>query len=100
MRLRKELCSEILKDISLPAKLTVILDGFKVKAKIDTTYKLDEAVINQIFEKLSDEEKGALKFRPELNLKMYKKLSDSSLLHAAVTTKPASPTLEIISEPV
>ncbi|MCP4552490.1 MAG: hypothetical protein GY834_10725 [Bacteroidetes bacterium] len=96
MRLRKEIVADILKGAVAPASKTILIDQHKVKASSKVTYSLDESLINMIFKEFTDGEKNALKFKPDLRLREYKKLTDSRLLiHDTVTIKPAAPTLEI-----
>ena len=98
MQLRKEICAKILKGMSFPCKKTVEIEGYSVKAENTVSYNLNEALVNQMFAELSDTDKNALVFKPNLVLRMYKKLDKNSLLHEAVTVKPSAPTLKLIAE--
>jgi hypothetical protein len=81
MRLRKELCVDILQGLAFPCKKTVTLDGIEVKAENGISYGIDEA---------------AVKYKPSLVMAAYKKLPKDSLLHEVVTSKPTAPTLKVL----
>lgn len=95
MKLRKEICAELLRGEMLPAKKKEIIEGYEVEVKQDVSRKLDTDVVNQIYEDLTPEEKGALKFELSIIAKYYKKLPLDCMLQHAITEKPAAPILKI-----
>lgn len=97
MSLRKEICSAILKDTPLPVRKKYEVNGLVLEVDGKVTYSLDATVVNSLFDDLEDADKSSLDFKPSLKLREYKKLPESSLLHEAVTIKPAAPVLKIIS---
>ena len=84
--------------MSFPCKKKVTQWGYTITAENTVSYNLNEALVNQMFAELSDVDKNALVFKPNLVLKMYKKLDKDSLLHEAVTVKPSAPTLKLTME--
>ncbi len=98
MQLRKEICAEILMGLPLPSKKTLVIDVFKVEAKNDLNYKLDDTILSPMFKELTDPEKNSLKFEPKLRLREYKNLDDDDnelLIHEAITVKPSAPYLKV-----
>lgn len=96
MKMRKELCIEIFDgQLGEATKKFEIDEGYTVHAKSGVSHKLDERLVNQMFNEFSEEDKNALKFKPSLKLREYKKLGDDSLLHEAVEVKPSAPTLKV-----
>ncbi len=93
--MRKELCEEIFKGRVGNFKEKIELDGFLITAKSKTSTKLDESVLNSVWEKLTPVEKAAIKFKPDLVAKKLKDLDENCLLMQAITEKPAMPTLKI-----
>lgn len=95
MKLRVEICRELnTENAPAPVKLEYRSDWITMVAEYKLSYSLDEAVFDSILEDLSKEEIDAVKHTPNLKLKEYKKLPEDSLLHEAVTSKPAAPTLK------
>lgn len=95
--LRRELCALIIAATPMKnGRVTVKqnLDGFACKAIQTLSFKVDQAVLANIWETLQPVEKQAIKFVPDLRLKEYKALPSDSLLHEAITTSLAMPTLE------
>lgn len=96
--LRRELCAEIIADAQMKKGRCTVkseLEGRTVKAVQTLGYTIDEAALASIWEALSETDKTALKMKPTLKLAQYKKLSEYSLLHEAVISKLAMPTLEV-----
>ena len=96
MKLRKEICNDILHGMPLPARKTISIQDIEVKAENTVTHNLDESVLNEMYEELDTKEKAVIKWQPKLKLRDYKKLPDESLLHEAVIVKPSSPTLKLL----
>lgn len=97
LKLRKELCQDLFRGKVPPNKLKFITENnFSVEAEAGMGTKLDTVMVNQIYKELSDTEKNALKYTPELIMKYYNKLPDNCLLKEAVTTKPSTPTLKVV----
>lgn len=70
------------------------IDGFLVKAVYTLNYSIDKAALAAVWNELSELERASIRLVPELKLKEYKALPKGSLLHEAVVTKNAMPTLE------
>lgn len=95
--LRRELVEEIIAGRELVnGRLTVkeTVDGFQCKAVQELSYNLDESVLGTVWNNLSQAEKAVIKLKPTLIVGAYKKLPSGLLIHEAVTTKLAMPTLE------
>jgi len=95
-----ELRNEILESMSGEKDEGVVtLDEkeFQIKA----TYVMNRVIIKDVFDsvynKLSDEEKECIKFKPEVVLKNFRKLEDKgeSALLDAVTLKPGQGSIKI-----
>jgi len=95
MKLRKSICADLLAGKILPAKTTLILGELEVIAKNDLSYSVDSPVLEALWPELSDEEKKAIIYKPNLVMKIYKTLSEDSLIQEAITSKPSAPTLKV-----
>lgn len=69
--------------------------GEDIVVSISMNQKIDKKILSGILADLSDEEKAAIRYKPELNAKEYKLLPADSLLNKAIKSKPSTPTLEI-----
>ena len=68
-----------------------------IKATYKLNRKIEKPILDSIYNELSDEEKEAVKYTPEIVMKNYRKLEekgDSPLLDAVIVT-PAQGTIEI-----
>jgi hypothetical protein len=95
MKLRKELCEDMFDGKVGRFVVTKDTPDYKVKATSKVTTQLDEDVLKDMYDDLSEIERAAVKFKPSLVAKQYNKLSVESMLHEAVIQKPATPTLKI-----
>jgi len=96
--LRREICAGIIANTPMEnGRVTVKgeSEDMDYKAVQTLTYKVDQAAVQALWANLSDTEKEAVVFKPNLALANYKKLPESSLLHEVVTTVLAMPTLEV-----
>lgn len=92
LELRQTICEDILKSqVKGSKKITV--GKFTLTATAKLNEKVDADLLKSLWENLSDEEKGCIKFKPSLKAKEYHKLKDACLLHRAVDSKPGAPTL-------
>jgi hypothetical protein len=94
--LRREICQVVIADAEMKnGRVTVkdYYDGMEVKATQTLSYTIDVAVLGTVWEHLSPEEQDAIVMKPSLSLAKYKKLPEDSLLHEAVISKLAMPTL-------
>lgn len=95
---RREICDEVGAGIDLSEKgretVRTHVQGFDLKAVFTLNYSLDLDMLAQVWPQLNEADKAAVKMKPTLHEPTYKKLPDESLLHTAITTKPAAPTLE------
>jgi len=95
--LRRTVCKIVIGDTPMVnGRVTVKkqLEGFAVKAIQTLGYSVDKAALGVIWKELSPTEKACIKMVPELKIGEYKKLPEDSLLHEAIVTKHAMPTLE------
>ena len=96
MTLRKEICIDLFKGSTEAGRLKYDLKTIHVQAENKINYKLDVESVKAMYEELSDVERDALRWSPELKLREYKKLSEISLLHECVVVKPAAPVLKVV----
>lgn len=98
LQLRKEIAAEVIAHAEMVnGRVTVreTLEGYPCKAVQALNYRLDLGVLGSIWENLSEVEKAAVKMKPTLQTGPYKKLPEDSLLHEAVISTLATPTLEV-----
>lgn len=95
MKLREELCENLFNGKVGRFVVTDKFPDFNIKATSKVTTALDEDILKDMYEDLSELEQAAIKFKPSLVAKQYNKLPAESLLHEAVIQKPATPTLKI-----
>jgi len=93
--LRVELCSSIFNAYGEYKTTVVELDGYEVKAVAKINTKIDEAVFNSIYNKLSPEELNVVKLKPTLDKRKYNKLPDREVLDLAIIETPGRPTLSV-----
>ena len=93
--LRRQLCSELFEGKEGEFKTQLKLGSVVVTGKSSVNRKIDQAVLNTIIDELSDEERMCIRYKPELELKSYRKLPENSLLHECITESPAMPTLDV-----
>jgi hypothetical protein len=96
MRLRKEICAEILANKTPPCKTKANFGIIIVEAAMTVTHNIDEAALQSMVTELTPEERNAIKYKPSLLLRPYKQLSPESILHDAVVVRPNAPTLKVI----
>jgi len=95
MKARLMLCGFILGGEVGEFKDVTLLDGYKITTNSKVSRKLDEGVLSALMSDMTDTDKNAVRFKPSLDLRAYRKLPDDSLLHEAVTVSPATPTLKL-----
>ena len=96
MNVRKTLCMELFNGETGKIKKELETEsGYLVVAKGAISYRLDDSLVNQMFDELNDFEKNALKFKPSLRMREYNSLPKDSILHDAVVVSPAAPTLTV-----
>lgn len=93
--LRRELCSDLFNGKQGNFKEVYNDKGVHVVATSKLTNNLDERVLQSLMGGLSDVEKACIKWKPSLVAAHYKVLPEDSILHEAVTAKPAMPTLSV-----
>ena len=99
LSLRKEVAEEILEGVPLTngsATNRESEEGVIVKATQKLNFSLDLGELAAIWAELTPEEQAVIKMKPTLQLAKYKKLPEGSILHRAVTTKLAVPTLDVV----
>lgn len=92
--------NEILEEMAGPkdeGAVSKTVDGLKITATYKMTRNVDEAVLDSIIDKLTDEELECVKFKPTVVLKNYRKLEDEgkSKLLDAVILKPSQGSVSI-----
>ncbi len=95
--LRKSLAESILgvdQFIKGIRKTNRVEGGYTFAINQKMNYKLDEGILSALWKELSDEERACINYKPSLSIAAYKKLPEDSLLHEAITTKPAMPTIK------
>ncbi|RLA18842.1 MAG: hypothetical protein DRQ56_06655 [Gammaproteobacteria bacterium] len=96
--LRRELCEEYIGDSQM-SNGRVTVKGHEghldYKAVQALSYGLDKDLLDALWGDLTDIDKGCVTFKPALGLAAYKRLSEDSLIHEAVTTRLAMPTLSV-----
>lgn len=97
LKLRKEICYDILQNRTPPITIIKLSDNnkWRLKTRQSVRYNIDEPVFTVIKDSLSIQEKRAIKHKPTLKLKEYKQLPEDSLLHQAIIEKPTTPELKI-----
>jgi hypothetical protein len=69
--------------------------NYLVKAQIKLREQVDAKVLVDIWAELTDDERNAIRNKPELKLREYHSLSPEAKIHEAVVAKPSAPTLEV-----
>ena len=95
-----EIRNEILEEMEcekLEGTVSKKVGDLKIKATFKLNRKIDDAGLNLIYKDLSDEEKEAIKFKPEVVTKKIKELEEegSSKLLDIIELKPAQGSIEI-----
>jgi len=93
--LRRELCAEQFNGLVGSFKAVYDTVAYEVTCTSRITRSLDKTVYMAIEDELSDLEKECVKHTPSLVATAYKHLPEDSLLHSAVTEKPAMPTMKL-----
>ena len=103
MKLRRDICGNILFGMALPSRKKAVLDGHNIEAENKVNYSVEDAVYQAIEDELSIAEKGVIKWTPGLKLTEYKALLKQAeadekelLLDEAITIKPTAPTLKVL----
>lgn len=95
--LRLSICEEIL-DGKVKGSKKSTIGRFILTATAKLNEKVDEDLLDTIWEDLADEEKECIEYKPSIKAKEFHKLKDSMLLHRAIDSKPGMPALAIKGE--
>jgi len=98
MNLRRELCIGMIGSHPLEnGRVTVKgeVGNLSYKASQALGYTVDQATLSSLWGSLSQDERDSIAYKPSLKLANYRKLSDDSLLHEAITAKLSAPTLSV-----
>ena len=96
VELRRSICLDILDGDFSERTVKAEYDGVPVKVSQRSTRSIDQAALSTLWPELEEEAKNCIDFKPSLKLANYRKLSQDSLLHEAITEKPSpTPTLEV-----
>lgn len=93
MELRKEIAESILN--GQIGTVNVNMHGFKIKAQQSTRKLVDNEALLSLWSDLSEAEKEAVKWKPEIIERNYKQLSEKDILDSVITMKVNAPTLKI-----
>ena len=94
----RELRIEILEDMFPNAVNTSIkldIGDDTIIGSFGLIYSLDTEILDMMYDDLSPEEKDCITYAPKFSVSKYKKLSDTKMIDALLTTKPSLPTLKI-----
>jgi len=99
--LRRELCEEFIGGAAMEnGRVTVKGDdagsGLSYIAVQSLSYNVDVAALEAIWSGLTDEEKGAIAYKPSVSLAKYRKIDDNSILQDAIISRLAMPTLKVV----
>ena len=98
--LRRELCKEFIGGSEMVnGRVTVKGNdhesNLSYKAVQALGYTIDKPVLSSLWPGMSNVERAVFKMEPKLQLRPYKMLPDSSIVHEAIVSKLAMPTLSI-----
>ncbi len=97
--LRKDIAEATLKPDDFNAlgngKVTVEDGNTEYAIVRNTVLGVDKAVLEAIYQDLSDEEKAVIKYEPKLDLRKYRNLPEDSILHDAVVSRLAAPIIKL-----
>lgn len=94
-KLRIAIASEVLGDKTEGTKTDTIHD-IKFQATAVINYTIDRAELDLVMDELTEDDKAALRYKPELAMKAYRQLPDTSKLKMCVTAKPGLPQLKVV----
>lgn len=93
--LRKEIAEDVLKGAI--GTVNARVDNYKVKAQQSERKKVDNEALLSIWPNLSEAEKAAVKWSPDIIISNYKAINPAErvALDSVVTTVPNAPTLKV-----
>ena len=94
LTLRKAVLEELPGELGTESNQVDEHHEFKVTRNI--TRKLDAAVLDSIFDDLSELECACITYKPALDAKVYAKLDPGSMLSRAVTVTPSLPSIKVV----
>jgi len=94
-KLRLEIVEPLIENVSTGTHNYTTKEGYVVKAVKKVSTSIDKEGLTFIEDDLSDEEKAAIRWKPELDAKKYKELEDHDVLDQVIVVKPAMPGLVI-----
>ena len=95
--LRRDICAELIAGVEMKNGIATYkgnVEGYDVTAKQSLSFSLDVAALGTIWDELSQAEQDCIELKPTLKIGPYKKLPEDSLLHEAVVSRLAMPTLK------
>ena len=96
LKLRKEICEHILQgEIKGSKKRTI--GNYVLTASAKLNIKINAELLGTIWEKLSNEERICIRYKPSLVAAEYKKLKGVMVLHRCIDSKPGTSTLALKS---
>ena len=94
-KLRLEIVEPLIENVPTGTHNYKTKEGYVLKASKKVSVSIDKDGLAFIEDDLSDEEKDAIRWKPELDAKKYKELDDHDVLDQAIVVKPAMPSLVI-----
>jgi len=94
LKFRKEICEHILGDKIKGSKKGTI-GKYVLTASAKLNIKVDDELLESMWEELSDGEKACIKYKPSLIAKEYNSLDGAMKLHRCIDSKPGTPTLTL-----
>lgn len=98
--LRKELCSILFDNQSGEFKTSTETEHLVVVAESKVTRNIDATALTTMLSDLTDQERKAINYKPNLVLREYRKLPEDSKLHSVIIERPAMPTLDVTIKPM
>lgn len=95
--LRRDICAELIAQTEMVNGIATYkgnVEGYDVIAKQSLSFSLDIAVLDSIWDGLTQAEQDCVEMKPTLKIGPYKKLPEDALLHEAIVTRMAMPTLK------
>jgi hypothetical protein len=74
---------------------TTVFEGEKIRVTGVVNYTIDKTELETIYHMLTEEEKAAVRFKPELVVKNFKALPKHNILSTVITAKPGQGQLEV-----
>jgi hypothetical protein len=94
-KLRLDIVEPLIESLPVGTHTFTTEDGYVIKPVKRVSVSFDKELLEFVTDELSDEEKDAIRWKPELDARKYKALDDHDVLDQAIIVKPAMPGLTI-----